>query len=185
MSYYEKNRERIRLAAKHRRRTNVAAAILVDAKKADKKRGRQNDLSLDFVEGAVASGCAYCGETELRMTLDRIDNTLGHTKANTVPACERCNYIRRDMPYAAWYFLLPAIRAAREAGLFGDWTCSIHRRRALPPVPPIPERPDAPHGTIARYHYCGPPRCELCKEAMRDWKRMRRDAVRMVFEVEK
>lgn len=30
------------------------------------------------------------------------------------------------------------------------------------------------HGTLAMYRRCGPPRCDECKKAMRDWKRSRR-----------
>lgn len=64
------------------------------------------------------------------MTLDRKDNALGHTPGNVVPACTRCNYVRRDMPEKAWLMLAPAMRVAREAGAFGDWTCQIHKRVA-------------------------------------------------------
>jgi hypothetical protein len=56
------------------------------------------------------------------MTLDRIDNKRGHSRANVVPACIRCNYARRDMPYAAWLCLAPGLRVALEQGLFGEWT---------------------------------------------------------------
>ena len=97
------------------------AKWICEDSKRDKKKGRQNDLSVDFVEGLIASGCAYCGDTHLQMTLDRIDNALGHLRTNVVPSCIRCNLLRSDMPYEAWYFLLPAVRAARERGLFGDW----------------------------------------------------------------
>ena len=178
-AYYKENRTRIRLAAKNRRRENVAEAILHDARQADRKRGRLNDLDLDLVREAVAEPCRYCGETTLRMTLDRIDNSLGHTKANVVPACERCNYARRDMPYAAWLVVAIAMRQAREQGLFGAWTGGIHRRLVLDPTPPSPSTLRGPpeHGTLARYFKCGPPRCEECRRAMREWKRGRREAL--------
>lgn len=115
---------------KEQRRAGLQRArwLLVDVKRWDRKQGLVGDLDKEFVEAAVETACTYCGETELMMTLDRIDNSIGHLKSNVVPACLRCNYLRRDMPYTAWYALLPAIRAAREAGLFGTWTGAAHNR---------------------------------------------------------
>lgn len=96
--------------------------IRADSRKSDKKAGRQNDLTTEAIRELIAQGCSYCGETELRMTLDRKDNGLGHTLDNVVPACIRCNYTRKNMPYEAWLMLAPAMKAARLAGLFGAWT---------------------------------------------------------------
>jgi hypothetical protein len=62
------------------------------------------------------------------MTLDRKDNSIGHLLDNVVPCCIRCNYIRRDMPFEAWLIVATGIRKAKELGLFGTWTCSIHKR---------------------------------------------------------
>jgi hypothetical protein len=56
------------------------------------------------------------------MTLDRKDNDRGHTQDNVVPACIRCNYIRRHTPYEAWLCMVPGVRRARKEGFFGDWT---------------------------------------------------------------
>jgi hypothetical protein len=95
--------------------------IFTDCRNTDKKKGLQNDLNREFIKTTIATGCSYCGETEIRIGLDRIDNAKGHTKDNVRAACMRCNYLRRDMPFAAWLTIVPAIRAAREAGLFGDW----------------------------------------------------------------
>jgi hypothetical protein len=119
------------MARHYAKRTEERAAgldparwILIDSKASDRKAKRDGfDLTRDFVEGLIARGCMYCGETALRMTLDRIDNDKGHTKENVNPACIRCNYLRRDMPYAAWLLLCPALRQARERGAFGDWQC--------------------------------------------------------------
>lgn len=170
---YLKNKGRLKLQHQHWRRANVAKTVLMDSRKADRKNGRENDLDLGFVRGFVEGACTYCGETELRMTLDRIDNTLGHLKSNVVGACERCNYARRDMPYAAWLVVAKAMREARDAGLFGVWSGGIHRRNVLAQVPPRPFEVAA-HGTLGGYHKCGPPRCEACRRAMREWKSERR-----------
>lgn len=101
---------------------DVARFILREARRSDKLRERTCDLTKEQIEALIAGGCSYCGETGLRMTLDRVDNTLGHTRANVVPACIRCNYARRDMPYEAWLCLVEGLRRARELGLFGGWT---------------------------------------------------------------
>jgi hypothetical protein len=97
-------------------------AIMADCKKFDKKHGFcEFDLDSEFVLSLISTGCHYCGETKLRMTLDRIDNAAGHTRTNVLPCCLRCNYIRGSMPFDAWMELVPAIRKAKELGLFGTW----------------------------------------------------------------
>lgn len=127
------NQKRLRAAG-----GKVGAFILMDSRKADRRAKRANDLDRPFIEATIKGGCLYCGETDLRMTLDRIDNTLGHTKSNVVPACIRCNYTRKDMPHAAWLIVAEGMRKAREAGEFGVWTGQARRsdaankRRASP-----------------------------------------------------
>jgi len=103
------------------RASNPAKYVLGDCKKSDKKKGRENDLTLEFVQSSMKDGCRYCGEHELRMTLDRIDNSKGHLRDNVIPACLRCNYARGNMPYEAWLYLVDGMKKARELGLFGDW----------------------------------------------------------------
>ena len=108
------------------RRENPVSAIYADSRKSDRRIGRVNDLTREFIQERLQKGCSYCGTSDLRMTLDRIDNTKGHTQDNVVPACIRCNYTRKDMPYEAWLIVAKGMREAREAGLFGDWTGSCH-----------------------------------------------------------
>jgi hypothetical protein len=95
--------------------------VVKDSRSTDKKLCRENDLTLEFVKDLLGRGCQYCGETDMRMTLDRIDNSLGHTQQNVVPACIRCNLVRRDMPYEAWSLVATAMREARKNQLFGGW----------------------------------------------------------------
>jgi len=121
-----KNKEALR--KKWREQTNrcrakksVAERIVIDSKGSDRKGHRSNDLTLEYVSALIANGCSYCGETTLRMTLDRVDNAIGHTKVNVVPACIRCNYLRRDMPFTTWMFLVPRVKEAVALGLFGTW----------------------------------------------------------------
>lgn len=101
---------------------NPAKYALWDSQKSDRKKGFDNDLDIEFVKSLLSEGCRYCGESELRMTLDRIDNSLGHLRSNVIPACIRCNYARGSMPHAAWLCLVPGLQRAREEGLFGGWT---------------------------------------------------------------
>lgn len=101
---------------------DVARFILREARRSDTLRGHTCDLTKAGIERLIERGCEYCGETGLRMTLGRIDNSRGHTLDNVVPACIRCNYARRNMPYAAWLCLADGMRRARELGLFEGWT---------------------------------------------------------------
>ena len=114
-------RRAIRVKAERNTVAGRPKHILWDAKKSDNKRKRQNDLTLDFVQDMLSKPCSYCGGKNLKMGLDRKDNMLGHIKTNVVPCCDRCNYIRRDMPYEAWLVVAIAIRKAFEQNLFGDW----------------------------------------------------------------
>lgn len=105
--------------------------IVEDTRKADKRKGHENDLDREFVRDLIDHGCEYCGDTtnRLNMTLDRINNRIGHVKANVRPACYRCNILKQDMPDDAWLSIVPAVRGAHEAGLFADWRGSPMRPR--------------------------------------------------------
>ena len=101
---------------------NIPRYILDDTRRADSTRGfPKSDLTLEFIDSSILMGCTYCGDNQTRMTLDRIDNSKGHTQNNVVAACIRCNYARRDMPYEAWLVVAEGMRKARELNLFGDW----------------------------------------------------------------
>ena len=95
--------------------------IYADSRQSDERAGRENNLTREFIRQCISSGCSYCGETALRITLDRKDNSIGHLTSNVVPACARCNFTRGNMPYEAWVLVAPGMRAAREAGTFGTW----------------------------------------------------------------
>lgn len=98
-----------------------ARMIIQDAGKEDRKKGRAFDLTPNFVQALIEQGCYYCGEQNGIMTMDRVDNAIGHTQENVQPACLRCNLTRGNMPYVAWVFVAKAMRQARENGLFGSW----------------------------------------------------------------
>lgn len=101
--------------------TKRAYIICVDSRRSDKKRGFFSDIDVEFVKEQISHGCYYCRSASITITLDRIDNTQGHTKDNVLPACFRCNTLKGDMPHAAWLRLVPTIKDIVEEGLFGDW----------------------------------------------------------------
>jgi hypothetical protein len=119
------HKQKVNAYQKKYRASNPAWAILRDSKQSDKRKNLSNDLDLEYVKLSISKPCAYCGETTLRMTLDRIDNSIGHLKSNVIQACIRCNYTRGNMPYKAWLYLVGGMRQARESGEFGTWTGSI------------------------------------------------------------
>ena len=95
--------------------------IYLDSRSSDSKYKRENDLDKEFIKKEIEKGCCYCNSHDGRMTLDRIDNSIGHIKTNVVPCCLRCNYIRRDMPHEAWMCLVPVIKKIVEDGMFDGW----------------------------------------------------------------
>ena len=135
-----KDRNRKRSAEQRRDPRYRAKHIHHDSIQADRKRGLEHDLTVDHIGALISEGCRYCGECDICMTLDRIDNAIGHMLANVVPACYRCNLIRRDMPYDAWMHVVPAIRDARERGLFGEWTGGIWKTQMADTVGIEPTR---------------------------------------------
>lgn len=116
------NPERYRRKAALKRMRHPDASIFRDCRSADIKYGRgSNDLDRAFIRSMISRPCFYCGATDLKMTLDRIDNSLAHNKCNVNPSCLRCNYLRGSMPYPAWMHIVPAVKDARDLGLFGTW----------------------------------------------------------------
>ena len=127
--YYENNPEvwERRKAIENKQRqaarqdkTTRAKFIVRDAKGSDRKKGFDNDLTIEFVQALIQNGCAYCTSQE-KLSLDRIDNTIGHTQNNVQPCCWSCNYIRRDMPWEAWKIVSKAVKEATERGLLQNW----------------------------------------------------------------
>lgn len=101
---------------------DYARFILADSKKNDKKNGRNNNLTTEFIIEKLSCGqCSYCGDTESKLTLDRIDNSLGHLIDNVEVSCNFCNTIRGNMPYDAWIHIAPSVKSAKDLGLFNFW----------------------------------------------------------------
>lgn len=128
--YLERRRELARNSSRKRRnnKENYSKILLSDLKNQDKRKNRDNDLDLEFVNELFQRSCSYCGDAEAQKSLDRIDNSLGHIKNNVNISCVRCNLVRGQMPIAAWEVVAKGMRIAREAGLFGDWDGNILSR---------------------------------------------------------
>ena len=101
-----------------------ARNIYHDTRKSDRKHNRDNDLSYDFIRAMINCPCPDCGRSNIRMTLDRIDNTKGHTQDNVRACCIRCNYTRGDMPYEAWKLFAEVMKKATKLGLLDNWKSS-------------------------------------------------------------
>ena len=106
---------------------NRASWLLRDCLRTDSRKGYANDLDLEFVEAMIAGFCVYCGRgaPEVRMTLDRIDNTLGHMRDNVNVACEPCNLNRGAASYEDW---IAFVQMAGPEGLMRA-TRSRHRKK--------------------------------------------------------
>jgi len=49
----------------------------------------------------IREPCHFCGDPG-KVGIDRMDNAIGYTEANVVPACWTCNRLKGAMPYAAF-----------------------------------------------------------------------------------
>lgn len=61
------------------------------------KRNYEVNITLEEFTEIVSNPCAYCGENEKRIGVDRIDNTKGYTIENSNPCCTPCNMMKKTM----------------------------------------------------------------------------------------
>lgn len=78
--------------------------VIMDSRKGDKKNNRydaNNFIDKCFLEMLMeeSMSCYYChcqmqfvDYSENMCTIERLDNSIGHTKANCVLACRKCNF---------------------------------------------------------------------------------------------
>jgi len=105
--------------------TRRAKHIRDDMARSDRKKGwAKHDLPIAWIDEQISKPCSYCKQrlSKTEMTLDRVDNTIGHTKENLVPACKMCNYFRRDMPYDAWMVLAQNMPKIVKLGMLKGWS---------------------------------------------------------------
>lgn len=77
---------------------NRERALLRTYKSSDRRAGRENDLTPEWiVQNITSKPCLYCGEVDDPRGCDRIDNAIGHVTTNVVPCCRLCNKARNDL----------------------------------------------------------------------------------------
>lgn len=100
-----------------------ARFIFDDCRKIDKKTKHVFNLDIEFIDELIAKGCTYCGgqPPDVKMSLDRIDNSIGHIKTNVLSSCIDCNLTRGTMPFDAWTEIAPIMRKLRLDGKLKGW----------------------------------------------------------------
>ncbi len=107
-------KKRIVFENKPYRKTHYYNRKRIDYKAQDRKKGYISDLTSEFIQKSFESPCVYCGFPAI--TLDRIDNNLGHTIANCVPACYECNIARNKLfSYEEMIILGKCIKEIKES----------------------------------------------------------------------
>jgi hypothetical protein len=61
------------------------------------RRGYVFSLAFDEFVSIFHGYCAYCGMSDSR-GIDRVDNSIGYTKENSVSCCEMCNKMKWRFP---------------------------------------------------------------------------------------
>ena len=106
-----------------RMRKSIEHLASVSSRNACKRHTPDTDLTINDVKSIIFSNCFYCekspnevgtiykraisdGRTVRRIGIDRIDNNRGYYKNNVVPACVRCNYLKRTFSVNELYELL-------------------------------------------------------------------------------
>jgi len=91
-------------------------AVISHYKQAAKVRGLPWDLSREEAKELFLGNCAYCGKEPSQVLranrqnelngdfiyngLDRVNNELGYSLNNCVPACKDCNYMKKCLTLA-------------------------------------------------------------------------------------
>lgn len=104
--------------------TSVFVNMLISIYKSNaKKRKISYELSYDEFASIINEPCAYCGDANENILnkakyedfpytgIDRVDNSLGYVKENTVPCCEFCN--RAKLNRTENYFKNKIIKIAK------------------------------------------------------------------------
>lgn len=75
---------------------NKASKMFQSYRCKDRERRQETTISKEWLlENILFKNCIYCGTSEL-VGCERIDNTIGHTIENCVPACFYCNRMRSN-----------------------------------------------------------------------------------------
>lgn len=76
-----------------------------------KEFNRELCLTLRQYINLTKKPCRYCGRAlpEVGYGIDRLDNSKGYTKANSVPCCGKCNKAKSNMSEKEFKSLIEAI----------------------------------------------------------------------------
>jgi len=95
-TYYQRNKERIQAQQSAREKADTSKLRYWYGWRAwDKRNGFRDTLTKEQYKYIISRPCLYCGTND-RIGLDRIDNSLGHSSGNVLPACDWCNTARSD-----------------------------------------------------------------------------------------
>ena len=61
-----------------------------------KQRNYSFELTLEQYQDIIEQPCTYCGESEKKIGVDRVDNTQGYTVENSAPCCKTCNMMKSN-----------------------------------------------------------------------------------------
>ena len=101
-----KNRKRLLPLRREYYRTRLSIKVQYNRLKAAAKSNNRNynvDISIKEFENIVNKPCIYCGESEKRRGVDRIDNTIGYTIENSAPCCKICNRMKLIMSVSEFF----------------------------------------------------------------------------------
>ena len=92
--YRQNNREKIRASSTvySRKNRNTVNGKYSQYKSGAKKRGLIFDISIQEFTVLITSLCYYCGCNG--GGIDRVDNSMGYIKDNSVPCCYVCNRMK-------------------------------------------------------------------------------------------
>jgi len=93
--YRENNREKLRKSGREYSMFNNKSikGKYAQYKHGAKRRGLLFDLTLSEFTYLMENDCYYCGSST-STGVDRMDNTLGYLKENSVPCCDICNRMK-------------------------------------------------------------------------------------------
>lgn len=101
--YSGSSKEKARSKAKYKRLGKTDVWRFNYYKAHAQKAKRDFSISLEEFTGLIHSPCFYCGDAEVQMGVDRIDNNLGYTQDNVRSACPRCNIAKGKMTEGEFY----------------------------------------------------------------------------------
>lgn len=78
------------------------------------KRKYDMKLSFDEFEEIVKLPCAYCGENQKIVGIDRKDNEVGYIKENSTPCCKTCNMMKHILPVEEFLLQIERIQTYQK-----------------------------------------------------------------------